>query len=54
MENYLTIPFLLLFVVGYFTTGFLSIFQGRFTRRRKPPLAIEAPVAVEETRAASL
>ena len=33
MENYLTIPFLLLFVVGYFTTGFLSIFQGRFTRR---------------------
>jgi len=32
MQNYLTIPFLLLFVVGYFTTGLLSIFQGRVRR----------------------
>ncbi|MGN6591985.1 MAG: cellulose synthase family protein [Terriglobales bacterium] len=54
MENYLTIPFLLLFVVGYFTTGFLSIFQGRFTRRRKPPVNAEALATVEETTAASL
>lgn len=29
MENYLTVPFLLLFVVGFLATGFLSIFQGR-------------------------
>ncbi|MGH9393554.1 MAG: hypothetical protein ACRD1E_05240, partial [Terriglobales bacterium] len=35
MQNYLTIPFLLLFVVGYFTTGFLSIFQGRWARGGK-------------------
>jgi hypothetical protein len=31
-ENYLTIPFLLLFVVGYWYTGLLSLFQGRFDR----------------------
>jgi cellulose synthase/poly-beta-1,6-N-acetylglucosamine synthase-like glycosyltransferase len=38
--NYLTIPFLLLFVVGYWTTGLLSIFQGRWSdwmRRRHEP-----------------
>lgn len=35
MENYLTIPFLLLFVVGYWTTGLLSIFQGRWGGRRR-------------------
>ncbi len=39
MQNYLTIPFILLFVVGYFTTGFLSIFQGRFPRRGIAPTA---------------
>jgi len=32
-ENYATIPFILLFVVGFWTTGLLSIFQGRFRRR---------------------
>ena len=31
-ENYLTIPFLLLFVIGYWYTGLLSLFQGRFDR----------------------
>ncbi|MHB8734661.1 MAG: cellulose synthase family protein [Terriglobales bacterium] len=31
-ENYATIPFILLFVVGFWTTGLLSIFQGRFRR----------------------
>jgi cellulose synthase/poly-beta-1,6-N-acetylglucosamine synthase-like glycosyltransferase len=30
-ENYLTVPFLLLFVVGYWYTGLMSLFQGRFT-----------------------
>ena len=30
--NYFTIPFLLLFVVGYWYTGLLSLLQGRFER----------------------
>jgi cellulose synthase/poly-beta-1,6-N-acetylglucosamine synthase-like glycosyltransferase len=33
-ENYFTVPFLLLFVVGYVYTGLLSLFQGRFERWR--------------------
>ncbi len=33
-DNFFTIPFLLLFVVGYWYTGFLSLFQGRFERWR--------------------
>ncbi len=32
-ENYFTVPFLLLFVLGYWYTGFLSLFQGLFERR---------------------
>ena len=31
-ENYWTIPFLLLFVLGYWYTGFMSLLQGRFER----------------------
>ncbi len=34
-ENYFTLPFLLLFVVGYWYTGLLSLFQGRFERFRR-------------------
>ncbi len=30
-ENYFTVPFLLLFVVGYWVTGLMSLLQGRFT-----------------------
>jgi cellulose synthase/poly-beta-1,6-N-acetylglucosamine synthase-like glycosyltransferase len=30
-ENFVTIPFLLLFVVGYWYTGLMSLLQGRFT-----------------------
>ena len=30
-ENYLTVPFLVLFVVGYWYTGLLSLLQGRFS-----------------------
>src|SRR5277367_4836806 len=33
-ENYFTVPFLLLFVVGYWYTGLMSLFQGRFERFR--------------------
>ena len=32
-ENYFTVPFLLLFVLGYWYTGFLSLFQGLFERK---------------------
>jgi len=30
-ENYITVPFLLLFVVGYWCTGLMSLLQGRFS-----------------------
>ncbi len=30
-ENYITVPFLILFVVGYWYTGLMSLLQGRFT-----------------------
>jgi cellulose synthase/poly-beta-1,6-N-acetylglucosamine synthase-like glycosyltransferase len=30
-ENFVTVPFLLLFVVGYWYTGLMSLLQGRFT-----------------------
>jgi hypothetical protein len=33
-ENYFTVPFLLLFVVGYWYTGLLSLLEGRFERFR--------------------
>jgi len=33
-QNFFTVPFLLLFVVGYLYTGLLSLFQGRFERWR--------------------
>jgi hypothetical protein len=32
--NYWTIPFLLLFVLGYWYTGLMSLLQGRFDRLR--------------------
>ena len=31
-ENFFTVPFLLLFVLGYWSTGLLSLLQGRFER----------------------
>jgi hypothetical protein len=30
-ENYITVPFLILFVFGYWYTGLMSLLQGRFT-----------------------
>ncbi len=30
-ENYLTVPFLVLFVIGYWYTGMMSLLQGRFS-----------------------
>jgi cellulose synthase/poly-beta-1,6-N-acetylglucosamine synthase-like glycosyltransferase len=31
-ENYITVPFLVLFVIGYWYTGLMSLLQGRFER----------------------
>src|SRR5579864_640230 len=31
-ENFVTVPFLLLFVIGYWYTGLMSLFQGMFSR----------------------
>ena len=36
-ENYFTVPFLLLFVMGYWYTGALSLLQGRFERTGNGP-----------------
>jgi type VI protein secretion system component VasF len=33
-HNYFTAPFLILFVVGYWYTGLMSLLQGRFERWR--------------------
>lgn len=33
-ENYVTVPFLFLFVMGYWYTGLMSLLQGRFDRLR--------------------
>ena len=42
-ENYFTLPFLLLFVFGYWYTGLLSLLQGRFERNGKVAEAHEKP-----------
>jgi hypothetical protein len=33
-HNYFTAPFLILFVIGYWYTGLMSLLQGRFERWR--------------------
>lgn len=45
-ENYFTVPFLLLFVFGYWYTGLLSLFQGRFDRFRAGAEPHEKPYPV--------
>jgi cellulose synthase/poly-beta-1,6-N-acetylglucosamine synthase-like glycosyltransferase len=46
-ENYFTVPFLLLFVFGYWYTGLLSLLQGRFERSSSPGSSIhEKPYPV--------
>jgi cellulose synthase/poly-beta-1,6-N-acetylglucosamine synthase-like glycosyltransferase len=35
-ENYITVPFLLLFVIGYWYTGLMSLLQGRFELFKEP------------------
>src|SRR5581483_6990626 len=49
-ENYITVPFLILFVVGYWYTGFMSLLQGRWSglslRAAEPQNAKPYPVGV--------
>ncbi len=45
-ENYFTIPFLILFVFGYWYTGLLSLLQGRFERNATGSSAHEKPFPV--------
>jgi len=48
-ENYLTVPFLVIFVLGYWYTGLMSLLQGRFDRfagLAEPHTAKPFPVGV--------
>ncbi len=45
-ENYFTVPFLLLFVLGYWYTGLLSLLQGRFERLGTDSALHEKPYPV--------
>jgi cellulose synthase/poly-beta-1,6-N-acetylglucosamine synthase-like glycosyltransferase len=45
-ENYMTVPFLLLFVLGYWYTGLMSLLQGRFERLGLPAEAHSKPFPV--------
>ena len=45
-ENYFTVPFLVLFLFGYWYTGLLSIFQGLFERRASDGEMHEKPYPV--------
>jgi cellulose synthase/poly-beta-1,6-N-acetylglucosamine synthase-like glycosyltransferase len=48
-ENFVTVPFLLLFVIGYWYTGLMSLFQGIFSRlnfSHEPQQAKPYPVGV--------
>jgi hypothetical protein len=41
-HNYFTAPFLILFVIGYWYTGLMSLLQGRFERWRTGAPAVES------------
>ena len=45
-ENFITVPFLILFVVGYWYTGLMSLLQGAFTGWTLPVPARTKPYAV--------
>src|SRR5204863_5618618 len=50
-ENYITVPFLLLFVIGYWCTGLMSLLQGRFSgvAVTSDPHSKPFPVGVSQT-----
>jgi hypothetical protein len=41
-ENYFTVPFLVIFVLGFWYTGLMSLLQGRFERFRSGKPGVEA------------
>ncbi len=45
-ENYITVPFLVLFVIGYWYTGLMSLLQGRFTGISLSPESHSKPFPV--------
>ena len=45
-ENYITVPFLLLFVFGYWCTGLMSLLQGRFGRATSEAMTRTKPFPV--------
>ena len=48
-DNYFTVPFLMIFVLGYWYTGLMSLLQGRFERlalRGEPHSTKPFPVGV--------
>ena len=45
-ENYFTVPFLVIFVLGYWYTGLMSLLQGRLDRFRVPADAHSKPFPV--------
>ncbi len=45
-ENYITVPFLILFVVGYWYTGLMSLLQGRFSGLGLPTEIHDKPFPV--------
>ena len=45
-ENYITVPFLILFVVGYWYTGLMSLLQGRFAGLSLSPETHSKPFPV--------
>jgi cellulose synthase/poly-beta-1,6-N-acetylglucosamine synthase-like glycosyltransferase len=40
-ENYITVPFLCVFVLGYWYTGLMSLLQGRFERKRPQRVEVQ-------------
>jgi cellulose synthase/poly-beta-1,6-N-acetylglucosamine synthase-like glycosyltransferase len=51
-ENYLTVPFLCIFVLGYWYTGLMSLLQGRFERKQPQP-ETQPPAEIAVTARAS-
>jgi hypothetical protein len=45
-ENYVTVPFLVIFVLGYWYTGLMSLLQGRLDRFRMPAETHSKPFPV--------
>ena len=49
-ENYITVPFLILFVFGYWYTGLMSLLQGRFDSMLRDRAEEHSPKALSGRR----